>query len=533
MGVKIINNSGNGKFVDDSIIGWSYSEEVTSLEPSTLKGATGQVSVRGIEVAADKDGATHPNTKLMINNVVTLFDDDYGNLDLQIRAISTNAGVATITADTLQWRFNATRTALPVPNASVAGNLFSAIEYYCGLVGAVPNISPALTTELSAITVSFIGWTGNLWEHLKMLCSAVSASNSVTSPIEMYVDSMGIGFRKAKTTLSELDELKSDYSLTVDAKESAKEVEVFQYKTSNGTDRVVYEQSNYDENVDPSKAFLASISDGMQVEAGETVTKRFKINATLETINQPTCVSTITRTPPLPYVGTTGQYVVVGTDNLPILPTQWEALGGSLTVSLTDVPDEIEVSITAPPLTSIEQTSGGQAYAPYKIGVESSGEADYPALWITGSGVFFEKISHIFITGAPDSYAPSNAASTIDNPFLTTLNAVTSRGVAAAQEICGPKVTMSASIAQGNQFGSTVGRMEALASNKFRIESASYSESSVSLDAVASASISDFNAKWTGKTFTNFKNIALDYATYAEEALLFNEFTVIPLMEAN
>lgn len=535
MGVNIVNTLGNGAILDDSIMGWSYSEEVTSLHPGELKGATGQVSFRGIELTADKVGNTHPNSKLMINNQVSLVEDDYGTIDLQVRSVSTNAGVVSVTADTLQWRLNAVRTALCVPNVdfNISGNLLAAINYYCSLVDIVPEFELGLETELASISVNFIGWSGNVWEQLKMLCAAVSSSDTATSSIEMFVGVNGLTFRKALTADSGLDELKSDHSVTVNSAEVTKEVEVIEYKTSYGTDKVIYEQSNYDEGKDESEKFLASISDSMQVNAGETVTKRFKINATLESVNTPDCVSTITRTYPAPYLGTQGQYVVVGTDNLPILPTQWKAQGGSVTIALTDVPDEIEITVTAPPLDSIEKTAGGMAFAPYKIGTETSGEADYPAFWITGTGVFFEKKSHTFLTGAPDSYAPAQSAPTIDNMFLTTAKQVSSRGVAAAQAICGPTVRISSSLAIANAFGDTIGRTERMDSNRFRIESVGYSEGSVTIDGSACATIADFNAKWTGKTFANFTSIALDPATYNEEALRFNEFTVIPLMEAN
>ena len=535
MGARIINTSGNGAILDDSLIGWSYSEEVTSLEPGNIKGATGQVSIRAIERTEDKLGNTHPNTKLMINNQVSLIEDDYGIIDLQVKSISTNAGVASITADTLQWKLNVTKTALAVPNLKepVAGNLFAAINYYCGLVGIVPEIDSALTAELTTIPVNFIGWTGNLWERLKMLCAVASSSLTTTSRIEMFVGTNGLGFRKALTTDAGIEELKSDYSISVSSNEPAKKVDVALYKTSFGEDKVVYEQSNYDEGKDESQKFLASISDAMQVNAGETVTKRFKINATLESINQPDCVSEITRTFPAPYIGTIGQYVIVGTDNLPILPAQWVGEGGSVKLALTDVPDEIEITVTAPKLDAIEQTSGGTAFAPYKIGVEVADDAEYPAFWITGTGVFFEKKTKTFITGAPEEFAPADSAASIDNIFITTDDQASFNGVAAAQVLCGPSVKMSASIAQGGAFGSSIGSVESNSSNKFRIESASYSESSVSLEASNCARVSDFNAKWSGKTFADFTGIALDPATYEDESLRFNEFTVIPLMEAN
>jgi len=539
MGVEIINGSGNGGVFEDTIMGWSYSEEVTSLEPGNIKGATGQVSFRAGELTADKVGNTHPNSKLMINNAISIHDDDYGIVDVKVKTISTNAGVASVTGDTLQWRLNTVKTAMPVPNVnqtdvtkSVPANLLGAINYYCGLVGIVPTIDSALSAELEAVTVNFIGWKGNVWEYLKMLCAACSSSATVTSPFEMFVGEDGLAFRKALTTASGLDEFKSEHSVTVSSGNPAKQVDIYRYKTSYGQ-KNVFEQSNYDESGENPGKFLASITDSMQVEAGETVTKRVKINATLETVNQPVCVSTITRDFPKPYEGSTGEYVIFGSDDYAILPGQWNMYGGKVTVALTDVPDEIEITVTAPPVDSLEKALGGTGYAPYRVGIETAGGEDYPAFWITGIGVFFEKRKHTILTGAPDEYAPSDNATTIDNPFIIGLGQVYSRGVAAAQAICGPVVTASSTLATANAFGQTIGRTELIESNKFRIESAAYSESSVTIEASACATIAEFNAKWSGKTFTDFKDIVLDPEVYADEALRFNEFTVIPLMEAN
>jgi hypothetical protein len=539
MGVDIINGSGNGGVFEDTIMGWSYSEEVTSLEPGNVKGATGQVSFRAGELTADKVGNTHPNSKLMINNAISLRDDDYGIVDVKVNSISTNAGIVSVTGDTLQWRLNTTKTAMPVPNVnqtdvtqSVPANLLGAINYYCGLVGIVPTIDEELSDELEAVTVNFIGWKGNVWEHLKMLCAASSSSATVNSPFEMFVGEDGLAFRKALTTASDLEEFKSDHSVNVSSGNPAKQVDIYRYKTSYGQ-KNVFEQSNYDESGENPGKFLASITDSMQVEAGETVTKRVKINATLETVNQPVCKSTITRDYPNPYEGTTGEYVVFGNDGYAIEPGQWDMYGGNVKVALTDVPDEIEITVKAPAVDSLEKALGGTGYAPYRIGVESVEGADYPAFWITGIGVFFEKRKHTILTGAPEDYAPTDSSATIDNPFIIGLGQVYSRGVAAAQAICGPVVTASSTLATANAFGQTIGRTELMNSNKFRIESASYSESSVSIEATAYVSVAEFNAKWTGKTFANFKSIALDPEVYAEEALRFNEFTVIPLMEAN
>lgn len=534
MSVRLLNNSGNGTVVDGSIISYSYSEDVTALQPGSSSGGTGQVTITAVEVAADKVGNTHPNTKLMINNTITLEDSDFGSVSVQVKKISTNAGVASIVGDTAQWRLNTNRVAPSVGGQDAPlPTIASAIYTYCGLVDIIPTIEPDLEAELDAIPVNFIGWSGNVWEHLKMLCSAVSSSTLTTSGIEVFVDDTGVTFRKALNRVDPIADLESEISFAVDTFDAARQVGLYSYNTSYGLDKVIYEASNYADGVDPANTFLASLTDGMTVEAGQTITKVFKMDATLEYVNQPVCVSTITRTYPAPYDGDTGEYVIVGTDNLPIDPTQWEELGGTLIIALTDNPDEIEVTITAPPEPEIGQAiGGGVGYAPYKIGVEVADDAEYPAFWITGTGVFFNKRLHQYGTGADTAYAAKIDGATIDNPFITTEAVAKSRGVAAAQAACGPTVTMSSTVASASGFSQAIGTTIMLESNRFRIETASYSENTVTLTGSACAVIGDFNDKWNGKTFADFTDIALSELLHPDEALKFNEFTVIPLMEA-
>lgn len=535
MTFRITLNNGNGELGSSAISTYSFSEEVTSLEPGNTSGGTGQVTFTGIEVEPDKVGTTHPNSKLLINNTMRLEDSDHGEVQFQVKQVQVSNGLASITGDTIQARLNVEKTAPALYNVNGTGaTLKTAFDTYCGLVGITPIYDNGLATELAAIPVNFMGWVGNVWEYLKMLTSAASTSLSDRVSVEMYVAVNGLHFRKAMQ--EEIDFVSSNsmssLSVNVDSFDAAKEVQVYNYNTTYGQNRVIYEQKNYTEVGYTTNSFKASIDDSLQVELGETLIKRFKIDATLTSINQPVAVSTISQ---LPYVGGTGklgEYVIVGSDNLPIQPSQWIAQGGSLKVRLTEVPDEIEIEITAPNVPEgLPQAADPAAvsFAPFKVGVESSGNSEYPALWLTGTGVFFNKRSRNFATGASADITSRDQASTVDNIFITNDKTVANAGLAAAQLACGPKIQMSTDIPDFGEFGSSIGATQYAFSNRFRIESASYSPSSTSLTAVAKPSFGDFNSKWTGKTFADFNAIAL---TDEINGLRFNEFTVIPLMES-
>jgi len=513
MATKLIN-SGSGKIKDDSIISFSYSEDITPLEPTSSNGGSSQVSISAIEETSDYGLI---NTKLMINNTVSLVDDLYGTVQFDVKSISTNAaGVATIVGDSVQAKLNVIKTAAPF-----TGTLSGAITYYCGLCG----ITPTVDSNLVSRSVNFIGWSGNVWDYLKMLCSAMTYNTSDKTSIEMYFTGTTVGFRPVSVSSITIEDYQSDSNETVETFDAAQTIDIYSYNTAYKSNAIVYDINYYDPNYsNPKKAFLSSFSDSLQVSAGEVKTVRFTIDASLVSVKQPDCVSSISPYPYDPSTSGNGQYIVVGSDNLPIQPAQWANQGGSLVVSLTENPNEVQLTITAPPQTSLLKSDGsGLGYAPYRIGVATSGDGyDYPALYIVGAGVFYKKVKKTFITGASSSTTSKTSAMEVDNIFIIDDFALTNAGMAAAQAACGPNVTMSGSSVSGFAFGSTIGKSYKKNSNKFRLDTIDFSVDSVSWHATKSATFSDFDTTNTGKTFTQFDAIATS-------SMAFNEFSVIPL----
>jgi hypothetical protein len=533
MGIKLQNLSGNGSVVPDSIASYSYSEDVTSLEPSNIAGATSQVTLNAVAIESELTDP-HRDSKLLINNEMSLTDSEWGEVSFQVKNITRTPASLSVTGDTIQARLNVERRA--DPHGGQGATLMTALYEYCGLVDIIPVIDEAFEAELDAVPVNFMGWDSNVWEKLKELCAGFSASTTDNVGLEMVIENDNLIFRKAKQTSVNLQPLLADYSINIESFETAKSVKVFNYNTLYGVDEVFYELSNFDEGKKPEDKFQSSVSDSMQVEPGETVRKRFQVNCTFDSVNQPVPVDQITRNPPEPYEGQTGEYVVVGIDDLPIDPLQWSENGGLLRVELVDEngellpPGEIELVITAPNFTNmpLAENQSEVAFAPYKIGVESSGEEDYPALWLTGTGVFFEKKEKLFLTGSSDEYTSRAEGPTVDNIFITDDFNVSSRGVAAAQANCGPRISISQNLPTGAAFSETIGSVQDIGLNMYRINSAAFSESGVTLNSSAYFHIADWNALWADATFQDFEDIVLDPELFPDEAFKFNEFSVMP-----
>lgn len=508
--ITIASTSGSGFFPENSVINFSYSEDASPNDPFNLDGGAGQVTA---VVEADE---TSRGTRLVVNNEVLLSDSDYGDLSFRVSNLSLSEnGTASLTGETVQKRLTAERTA--GPKGGTGQTLLTAVMYYCSLVDIVPEISVGLQAKMDAIPVNFIGWTGEVWDHLKQLCAAVPLDSEDNTLLEMYFKDGNLHFREGLQSSVDFSETLTGNQISASVYESAQAIEVFNYNTDYGIDRIVQELNltnavfAINENV--------SITDSMQVDAGETLVKRFKINASLEMVNQPQNVSAII---PLPYTAGFGQYVIVGSDDLPIEPAQWEGEGGSLTVAITENPGEIELTIIAPPNPQLKHADDDNfGLAPYKIGVEVAADAEYPALYITGTGVFFKRTSRVLPTGASNEYVADLNASPVDNIFITNTRDQLTRGVAAAQEVCGPRLMLTQSTVEGASFGETVGSRITDWDTKFRITSVGFNQSEVSVDAKSYVTFADFNAAWSGLTFANFTSI--------NSGLSFNEFSLIPL----
>jgi hypothetical protein len=513
MATKLINTV-PGKIKDDSIISFSYSEDATPLEPTSSDGGTSQVTFSGIEETSD---AGLLNTKLMTNNTVSIQDDDYGTVQFDVKKVSTNAaGVATMIGDSIQAKLNVIKTAQPY-----SGTLSGAITYYCGLCGVTPTINAALNSR----SVNFIGWNGNVWDYLKQLCSVMTTNTTDKTAIEIYFTGTQVGFRPALASSINIEPFLSDKSTSVEIFDAAQTVNVYSYNTVNKTNAIVYDLSFYDETTSNSKkSFLSTLSESISVEAGETVTKIYKIDASLTSVKQPDCVAKITPIPYDPLTTGNGQYVIVGNDNLAIKPSQWIAEGGSLVVSLTENPNEIKIVITAPKATELPKENGnGTGLAPYRIGIESAGSGfDYPAIFIVGSGVFYKKTKHTFPTGANPTIATKVEAPEVDNVFITDSFTLANAGLSAAQTICGPLVTVNGSSASGFTFGSSIGSFFNTNSNGFRLKSVSFNEKEITWEAKSMTTFGNFNTVNSGKTFTQFNGVLAGGAS-------FTDFSIIPL----
>ena len=488
--------SGSGDFQDATLISFSYSEDATPISPANLNGGTGQLTAQLVS-----DNSTR-GSRVAINNQMLLSDEEYGDVSFSIKRLSFNDDLVSITGETLQARLDVDRTALPQGSDAGGYTFAAAIEYYCSLVDVVPVFDGDLYDKLDAIDVDFVGWQGNVWEHLKMLCAASYVDNDYSTFIEMYILDDELHFRQGGQSSIDTSDIISDETVEIDAYDAAQSVQVVKYNTDYRANSLLRQQ-NIDE-LNYANLELVSIVDSFQVSANEKITRRVLVNASLESVEQPIAVQTVA------FPVTYSQYVIVANDGIPLTPAQWNSQGGSVTIELTENPNEIEITVVGANYPEL---------GPFKIGVESAGGDDYPAFYLRGTGVFFEKTEHVIHTGAPANERQD--AATIDNPFITDDALLWSKGVKIAQELCGPVFTLNQNIPIGLEFGNATGSIVSAFDSKFRVDNTSFSQSGVGIKATSYVTMADFNAAWSGSTIEDFNT--------SMSGISFNEFSVIAL----
>lgn len=643
MGITV--SSASGIAIDNSISDYSYSEEANSIEPSSLNGGSGAATV-----TLDAEDFSVSTGTSYIGSDMTLTDGPGNSVQFKTTSIAKNtSGMVTITGDTLTAKMNVEVTANPQVNTP----LKTAINYYCSLAGVTPQYDASITSDLGR-TVNFIGWKGNLWEHLKMLCAGVMSTSGAN--IEMYVLNGVLRFRKALDSANLIDLTNEVVSqdISFDSSNLAQSIEINNYKTSYGSNKIMFELNQSESKPTNGAVAIHPATTGViTVNAGETVVKRIKVNASLTSIDQPEAALTMGIPP---YNGTVSKYVVCGTDDLVIDPAQWEAggpPGGRVQVAIVgDAKDEVEITIVAPPkpasstpgspgggggtpaapVTSLSaptgltatvvvgsnynfawsavtgaeyyelvvdptnpdgtpvtyvaggnnynktlatsttylvkvraitdhggttgdqqiisaystsisvtvgggvaiqgggtNTSGGSVgvatigggasfignligevgipdvpgapedgtgtdsnsdtttlgFDSYKIGIETAGDgSDYPAFYLVGTGVFYDKTKSTLSTGLSSSVTTNVVGATIDNPFITNTSDLNAKGALAVDRFKYPRVTMSQSVDSPRTFGTLPGSTQVVDGATFRVESVSYSPSSVSINSV-------------------------------------------------
>ena len=511
-----LNVVGNGHFQGSAtnLSTYTVQEDATPLIGDDNSGGVGQINFNVVE----DPGAE--GTILLLNDTVELIDPFYGRTNGDITSISTSDGVASITANSRLGRLVATRSVQPY-----TGTLGGAITYYFSLAGITSGFT--IDSTITGRSVSYPGFTGDIWDALKQIC--------IAQRIEISLVSSNIVVRPIRGRIAEVA---ANSSITWDVANGdiAQSVNVWLYNNQRKVNNLVY----------PSGGWTSDVT-VYQVDAGQTLEVNIPVDVSLESLQQPIVQNSVA-----PLYSATSVYAVAGNDGLPITAAQWTATGGSLTVAIGEDTKSID-------LTIVGANDPTGKYAPYRIAMSSGPSNYYSSLRIVGTGVFFDKQVYNFSTGVPSNQTATEVGAEIDSPFISTVAEAFTVGMATAQRWAGADQTMTVNATVINRkgdkgtanyptigqfdienagrtfaqfdtiwtgqtysqfdtywfakvqddftnqaFGNVAGARYQYRYQWYRIRSASTSESGIQYQSERDTMVSDFDSAWTGKTFAQF-----------------------------
>ncbi|QIG58598.1 minor tail protein [Microbacterium phage Hubbs] len=405
-----------------------HSGSYTVQESSTpLAGGDSSGAIGTIEAEVSK----LPFSPIGLNaqEPLSLVDTALGSTLGTIREVGHSRSSATgysIMASNRLGEFNIEAQVLPF-----SGRLEDAFRYYCSIANIDTGIlvDPALANR----QVNFLGWQGNLWNHMKMMATAISAdlnlisNNVVLRPVRLF------------------DAIRNrdiESSATIDSTDLARKQEVIWYPSRYVNRGLVYPDGGWRSDISP-----LSVSAGETVEVTLDTSK--DVFASIFSIEQPVAQTFVSMGH-----NTSSVYSVVGDDGLPIPPAQWRDYGGSLSVRISE--DTQALVVTLKGANGLFQ-SNGQPMKTFRIGIASgtSSSDTYSTLRIVGRYISTRPESIILPTGVPDFRTGQEFAPTIDNPFLNSLESAYSAGVRGARRYAGRRMTITASVSALNRRGQT------------------------------------------------------------------------------
>lgn len=434
-------------------ISYSMVEDATSVDPSDMTGGVGQLTVE-----LDRE----PNSKSYFKKFVDIEDSAHGTSQGYVSAISGNSYSVTLTINSRLVATAVTRTAQPYN-----GNLDGAIRYYLSLVGLTNSI--VINENIANRTVIVGGWTDNVWDVLKRLCTA--------EQVEIALISDNIVVRKIRERVGVI--YRSDEPVwSIGTEEIAQSVEILYYNNTTSTKKCAYPVGGY-----------FGQGETINVEAGEVLEMILPLDpglgntgagSSLTSVEQPTVVSYVT-----PEDFSDSVYTVMDSENKMIEPWRWSKGGGRIIATLEKDAEAIKLTVIG---------ARGVANGPFRIACKTPGLDDpYNSLRLVGAGTFYNKKKLTLYTGNKVDVAPTVVGVTVDNPFINTKSDAMIMGSWTVAKYTGPSQSVSVTSMGVNRFG---------ARDSYRYPTIKDFNTDY-----ANKTFKQFNTEWAGKTIKEFNAV--------------------------
>lgn len=468
--------SGRARYGEGEVESYTVSREATPTTPGDSNGGVGTFTLTAREDSEYR-------SMFMGQNRITLTDTRRGVSYGTLLAPSSSDGALTLTGESLLMRLRIDRAMAPT-----YGRLEDVFKLYLVRCG-IPRQNIRVDEELADLQVVYPSWEGDVWDHMKMLCTAL--------PAEIVEDGQMIilqPLRKSSISINDRTGLNWDVSFD----QLARNIQITSWNTEYTPNDILYPRNDDDSTIIAVKANVVT-----------TVWKKLSGAAPI-ILNQPKCVKAISV---LPYVAGNGEYVILGKDDLPVEPQWWNDNGGQVRVRIVPYVEAkdlnvIEIKVYGP---------SSDLYGPYKIAESSGAGVEYDAFYITGAAVLFEEEVITIPTGATAVDTSAEFASAATGPFIETYGQAFERGQEMASEAGSARVTVSTELrsyadAPNIRFGSLPGAVLEFANSKYRVQSCSFTRATFSIVAQRFLDGYDLDEVWPRTT------TALDFdGTWTEE----------------
>jgi len=398
-------------------------EEATPLSSGDSSGSVGTISiVIPYPDASQSDPVLTFGPTYLQGKDVTLTDSRLGYTLGKVQTVSDQRNDGKFTLNILARLDELNK--YNIQAAPYVGTLGGGFAYYLSLAGITTDylVDATIATE----SVLFPGWSGELWFHLKKMAAALDCDISLVSgiilirPIRARVIAVGRDLSRAAGS--------GGGSL-------AETVEVYWYDSVAITNQLVYPIGGWTPDVEV-----------LNVNAGETSEYQIELSASVSSIQTPVMNTFVAEA-----YSATSVYTVVADDGLPVDPTEWANMGGSVTVTVN--PDTKTLTVSLIGAMGIPTATGANSKSfSLALASDTSGSR-YSTLRIVGTGVAYTRTKAVFRTGIPPEDSPTDIGETIDNPFITTQSALYDAGTRSALRYSGMIPSLSGTVTSVNQRG--------------------------------------------------------------------------------
>ena len=351
---------------------WSIDEDAVSKDRANAPSGLPQAQISGL-------GNGHV---LGLKEAPVIADSaEYGRTKLAVNSVTQGATAWSVTADTALTGLDKKCKITPLYNVSLADGF----NHFVAAAGA--SIKLQVDASISSRKTSVPAGYDNVWTLLRRWLSANSLDMC-------YVYDTAVLYPMGAHTIN-VQDVSTDWTISISDGEKVGTVNCYVYHRTPFTNGLVYPPfaTMYPNS---AKHFVDtdSATTVISVNSGETTSVEVSLGAEVSSLGNPTCVASIPMKNGAVSLDTTtypnGIYAVVGQDNKAITPAQWKAEGGDLTVELGD--DGKTATITVTGATNSE-------LGPYRI-AESAGGTDYAALYLVApSGQYVDIETVEFDTG--------------------------------------------------------------------------------------------------------------------------------------